>query len=119
MQDFKKLLVWKKAHELTLGVYEITKAFPSEETFGLKGQMRRASASIGINIAEGCGRSSQTELRRYLRVAQGSASELEYEVLLARDLGLIEENDFEHLSTRTIEIKRMATALIRKLKTEN
>ncbi len=119
MQDFKKLLVWKRAHELTLSIYTITKMFPSEATFGLKAQMRRASASIGINIAEGCGRSSQTELRRCLRVAQGSASELEYEVLLARDLGLIQESDFLSLSGHVVEIKRMTTALIRKLRTEN
>jgi four helix bundle protein len=81
--------------------------------------MRRAAASIGINIAEGCGRTSQTELRRYLRMAQGSASELEYEILLAHDLRLLGRPDFERLSSRIVEIKRMTTALIRKLKTEN
>jgi four helix bundle protein len=91
MQDFKKLNVWKKAHVLTLGIYEATKNFPQDETFGLRSKMRRASSSIGINIAEGCGRSSQTELRRHLRMAQGSACELEYELLLARDLELLPE----------------------------
>lgn len=119
MQDFKKLRVWKRAHDLALGIYAISKDFPSEETFGLRSQMRRASASIGINIAEGCGCTSQTEFRRYLRMAQGSASELEYEILLARDLGFLREADFERLSNQVIEIRRMATSLIRKMKTEN
>ena len=119
MQDFQKLIVWRKAHELTLSVYNATKGFPSEETYGLRGQLRRASASIGINIAEGCGRSSQIELRRYLRVAQGSASELEYELLLARDLRLLPEQAHDRLAGQVAEIKKMTTALIRKLKTEN
>ena len=119
MQDFKKLVVWRRAHELTLGIYNATKGFPSEETFGLRGQLRRSSASIGINIAEGCGRSSQIELRRYLRVAQGSASELEYELLLVRDLKLLSEQTHQRLSGQVEEIKKMTTALIRKLKTEN
>jgi four helix bundle protein len=119
MQDFKKLIVWKRARELTLGVYSATKGFPPEEAFGLRSQMRRASASIGINIAEECGRTSQIELRRYLRVAQGSASKLEYELLLARDLKLVSEQVHERLSGLVGEVKRMTTALIRKLKTEN
>src|ERR1700739_991661 len=104
MQDFKKLNVWKKAHELTLGVYSETKDFPPEEAFGLRSQMRRASSSIGINIAEGCGRTSQTELRRYLRMAQGSASELEYELLLARDLSFLTEGVHQRLSSQVVEI---------------
>ena len=119
MQDFKKLNVWKKAHDLTLGVYSATRSFPPEEVFGLRSQMRRASSSIGINIAEGCGHSSQLELRRYLRMSQGSASELEYELLLARDLGLLSEKAYGDLSNQVVEIKRMTTALIRKLRTEN
>ncbi len=119
MQDFKKLIVWKRAHELTLGVYSATKGFPPEEAFGLRSQMRRASSSIGINIAEGCGRTSQVELRRYLRVAQGPACELEYELLLARDLNLVSEQVHDRLSGQVVEVKRMTTALIRKLKTEN
>ena len=119
MQDFRKLQVWRKAHELTLAIYSATKNFPVEEQFGLRSQMRRASSSIGINIAEGCGRTSQPELRRYLRVSMGSASELEYELLLARDLDLITERQHEQLSGQVVEIKKMATALVRKLRTEN
>ncbi len=119
MQDFRKLNVWRKAHDLTLSVYSTTKTFPPGEIYGLRSQMRRASSSIGINIAEGCGRTSQTELRRYLRMAQGSASELEYEMLLARDLSFLTENVHQRLSSQVVEIKRMTTALIRKLKTDN
>jgi four helix bundle protein len=119
MQDFKKLRVWKKAHDLTLDIHLVTRSFPPEEVFGLRSQMRRASSSIGINIAEGCGHSSQVELRRYLRMSQGSASELEYELLLARDLKLLAERTYSELSDRVVEIKRMTTALIRKLRTEN
>jgi four helix bundle protein len=113
MQDFKKLLVWKKAHELTLRVYSATRLFPTEEFYGLRSQMRRASSSIGINIAEGCGRSGQIELRRYLRMSLG------YELLLARDLRLLPEDEHERLSNQVVEIKRMTAALIRKLRTEN
>lgn len=119
MQDFKKLNVWKKAHELTLDVYSATKTFPADEAFGLRSQMRRASSSIGINIAEGCGRTSQIELRRFLRMAQGSESELEYEILLARDLKLVPEAVHARLASQVTEIKRMTTSLIRKLNTEN
>jgi four helix bundle protein len=119
VQDFKKLKVWKKAHDLTLSIYSTTGSFPPEEVFGLRSQMRRASSSIGINIAEGCGRSSQIELRRYLRMSQGSASELEYELLLARDLKLLSEKTYIDLSDQVVEIKRMTTALIQKLRTEN
>ncbi|HTO77520.1 MAG TPA: four helix bundle protein [Thermoanaerobaculia bacterium] len=119
MQDFKKLNIWRKAHELTLAVYSTTRTFPSAEIYGLRAQMRRASSSIGINIAEGCGTTGPLELRRYLRVSMGSASELEYELLLARDLRLISETDHRRLTAQVVEIKRMTTALIRKLKTEN
>jgi four helix bundle protein len=119
MQDFKKLNIWKKAHQLTLEVYSATKTFPTDETYGLRTQMRRASSSIGINIAEGCGTTGQLELRRYLRVSMGSASELEYELLLARDLRLLSDSDHRRLTGQVVDIKRMTAALIRKLKTEN
>ncbi len=109
MQDFRKLKIWKNAHELTLGVYSATKGFPIEETFGLRSQMRRASSSIGINIAEGCCRSGSVELRRFLRVSMGSASELEYQLLLARDLKMLSPAEHESLTSRVVEIKRMTS----------
>jgi four helix bundle protein len=85
MEDFKDLMVWSKAHQLTLCIYQRTQRFPKEEMFGLTSQVRRASASIGASIAEGCGRRSDAEFRRFLQIARGSASELEYHLLLARD----------------------------------
>jgi four helix bundle protein len=77
MEDFKDLMVWAKAHQLALCVYQRTRTFPREELLGLTSQVRRASASIGANIAEGCGRRSDAEFKRFLQIARGSASELE------------------------------------------
>src|SRR5580692_474898 len=101
MEDFKKLKVWSKAHLLTLAVYEITRKFPREEVFGLTSQIRRASASIGANIAEGCGRRSDPEMKRFVQIARGSANELEYHLLLARDLQLLPVEEFKELETKT------------------
>jgi len=78
MQDFKKLEVWRKAHELTLDVYRATESFPRTEVYGLTTQLRRSCSSIPANIAEGCGRGTNGDLGRFLRIAAGSASELEY-----------------------------------------
>ncbi|MEP7292950.1 MAG: four helix bundle protein, partial [Chloroflexota bacterium] len=86
MQDFKKLQVWMKAHVFTLALYRATSAFPKEEVYGLTSQMRRAAVSIPANIAEGCGRSSNAELARFLHISMGSASEVEYYLVLAHDL---------------------------------
>ena len=84
MEDFKNLRVWVKAHEITLDIYKKTQCFPKEEMYSLTSQMRRAAASIGANIAEGCGRRSDGEMRRFLQIARGSANELEYHLLLAK-----------------------------------
>ena len=94
MEDFKKLKVWSKAHELTLWIYQRTRSFPKDEMYGLTSQIRRASASIGANIAEGCGRRSDAEMRRFIQIARGSASELEYHLLLANDLHFVAPDDF-------------------------
>ena len=117
MQDFKKLTVWQKSHQLTLAVYQATKRFPKEELFGLTSQMRRASASIPSNIAEGCGRSTGADFSRFLQIAMGSASELEYQLILGYDLGFLTEDEHSTLTSQTIEIKRMLTSLIRKART--
>lgn len=119
MQDFRGLKVWQKAHELTLAVYDSTRAFPTEERYGLTSQMRRACSSIPTNIAEGCGRTGGNELRHFLDIAMGSASEVEYQLILARDLGLLPEQEHNELHNATCEIKRMLTAFIKKLRTEN
>lgn len=115
MKDFRDLKVWEKAHQLALEVYGKSKGFPEEERFGLKSQMRRSAASIPTNIAEGCGRSGDAELARFLQIAMGSASELEYSMLLAHDLGLLTESDYKPLVGQVIEVKRMLAALIGKL----
>jgi four helix bundle protein len=87
MKDFRNLQVWERAHHLTLTVYKMTANFPTEERFGLTSQIRRCSASIGANIAEGCGKRGNGEFQRFLQIASGSASELDYHLLLERDLG--------------------------------
>jgi len=115
VKDFHELKVWQKAHQLTLAVYQVTATFPREERYGLTSQLRRCSASIPANLAEGCGRNSDAEFARYCSIAMGSASELEYHLLLAKDLKLIKPNDHVELSQRAIELKRMLTALIQKL----
>lgn len=116
MKDFRNLKVWERCHKLTLSIYEITAEFPREEIYGLTSQIRRASASIPTNIAEGCGRSRDTELARFIEIAIGSASELEYLLLLCHDLELINVSNFESLLTETVEIKKMLITFFLKLK---
>jgi len=115
MKPFRELKVWQKAHETTLQVYETTCKLPNNEMYGLTSQMRRCAASIPANIAEGCGRSGDVELARYCQIAMGSASELEYHVLLARDLGLINGEIYEDLNGKVVEVKKMLSTFIKKL----
>lgn len=115
MQDFKELKVWRKAHEITLQAYDLTRRFPKEELFGLTSQIRRSAASIGANIAEGCGRRSDGEMSRFLHVARGSAVELEYHLLLARDLMLLTASNFKTLASAVDEVQRMLTGLIQRV----
>ena len=107
MEDFKDLRVWGKAHDLTLKIYQATRCFPKEELYGLTSQMRRSAVSIGANIAEGCGRRSDGEMGRFLQIARGSANELEYHLLLAKDLELLQAAEFEDMQARVHEIQRM------------
>jgi len=90
MRNYKDLLVWEKAHKLTLAVYKITQVFPKDERFGLTSQVRRTSSSIAANLAEGRGRRSDGEMGRYVQIAMGSGAELSYHLLLSRDLGISE-----------------------------
>ncbi len=115
MKDFKDLRVWTKAHSLTLGIYKATRGFPREELFGLTSQMRRSASSIGANIAEGSGRRSDGELTRFLHIARGSAAELEYHLLLARDLQLLSDITHGLLAKQTDEVQRMLTSLIQQV----
>ena len=116
MKDFKKLKVWQKAHRLTLDVYQASATFPREELYGLTSQIRRSCLSIPTNIAEGCGRSSDTDFARFLQISIGSASEVEYLLLLGRDLDLLVHEEYEELNSVVVEIKRMLTSLIKTLK---
>jgi four helix bundle protein len=100
MQDFRNLKVWGKSHALTLDVYRSSRLFPREEMYGLTTQMRRAAASVGANIAEGACRKGDIDFARFLQMATGSASELEYHLLLAHDLELLGSRDYERLSTQ-------------------
>lgn len=116
MKNFRDLQVWGKAHELALVIYKETAKFPREEIYGLTGQMRRASSSIAANIAEGCGRGGDADFARYLQIAMGSASELEYHVLLARDLSFISDRGYGNVNARILEVKRMLARLIGRIK---
>ena len=118
MQNFRNLKVWEKAHAMTLDVYRSTRAFPKEELYGLTSQMRRSSASVGANIAEGCCRNGDKDFGRFVQIAAGSAGELEYHIVLARDLGLLNVDDYQRLSTETIEVKRMLASLLQKLRAD-
>jgi four helix bundle protein len=115
VKDFHDLHVWQKAHQLTLAVYRHTASFPREELYGLTTQLRRSSSSIAANLAEGCGRNGDAELARFCSIAMGSASELEYHLLLARDLKLLIAADYAELAQQATEVKRMLTGLLQKL----
>ncbi len=118
MQDFKKLVVWEKSHLMVLKIYKVTKNYPKEEMFGLTSQIRRCAVSIPSNIAEGCCRSSKSDFNRFLFIAMGSASELEYQIMLSNDLEYIDVDLFNELTKQIQEIKRMLTSLIKKVKSQ-
>ena len=118
MKDFREFKVWHKAHELTLAVYQITKGFPRDELYGLTSQIRRACSSIPANIAEGCGRLGDAEFHRFLQICLGSANELEYHLLLAKDLDYLKAEKYQELHNQLIEIKRMLVSLTQKIRTE-
>ena len=111
MRNFLDLRVWQEAHQLTLAVYRLTKAFPKEEQYGLTSQLRRSSASIGANLAEGCGRRSDGELSRFVQIAMGSASELAYHLILCRDLHLLTAAEHQHLEASLTRVRRMLSSL--------
>ena len=115
MRNFLNLEIWKRSHQLTLKIYRITKYFPKEEIFGLTSQMRRSSSSIPTNIAEGCGRNSNPEMKRFLIIATGSSSELEYHLILSKDLQYLSETTCKKLQNELIEIRKMIYAFIKNL----
>lgn len=116
MRDFKKLNVWEKSHQLALAVYQTTTRFPKEELYGLTSQIRRAAVSIPSNIAESSGRESIPDRVRFLHVAMGSANELEYQLILSRDLGLLDSTSYTNLEQLVTEVRRMLNGFVQTLK---
>ena|SRR5450631_184267 len=115
MKDFRDLRVWQRSHGLTLDVYKVASRFPREELYGLTSQTRRCSASIGANISQGCGKRGNNEFQRFLQIASGSASELDYHFLLAHDLCMMADLDYQRLRQELLELRRMLTALLQKV----
>lgn len=115
MQDYKKLVVWAKAHQLVLCVHRSTDRWRRRSDAGLASQLRRAAAAIPANIAEGCHRRSRSEFRRYLEISYASAGEVDYHLLLARDTGVLPAEEYEDLRAKTEHVKRMLAGLVRRL----
>lgn len=118
MRNYRKLQVWEKSHQLTLELYKELKNFPKEELYALTSQMKRASSSIPMNIAEGAGRFSNKDFSRFLKIAYGSTNELEYQIILSIDLLYLEQSKGEHFMEKIQEIRKMLYALINKLDNE-
>jgi four helix bundle protein len=116
-RDYRKLLVWEKAHRLVLDAYQVTKDFPDAERFGMTSQIRRSAASVPANIAEGCGRGGN-ELARSIRIALGEISEFTYHILLAHDLGMIDDSTYQRLNQRSAEVQRMLSSFADQLTEE-
>jgi len=113
---FEDLEVWQKAHELTMEIYKITNRFPREEKYRLGDQLRRSSASIATNIVEGNSRAHKAEFRQFLNMAKSSLEETKYHLLLARDLGYLNDTVYLGLQTRSDEVGRMIGGLVKFLK---
>lgn len=107
MKDFRQLKMWQAAHQLVLAVYQTSDLLPKQELFGLTSQIRRSALSIPSNIAEGCGRDGDGELFHFIRIAIGSANELDYQLQLAHDLGYISPDNYQILSTKVVEVRKM------------
>jgi four helix bundle protein len=116
MGDFRKLEVWQIAHKVACDVYRETVNFPKTEAYGLTSQLRRSAASIPANIAEGCGRRGDVEFSRFVRISLGSATELEYHLLLSHDVGFLPLTSFETLSAQVLRVQGMLAGLNRALK---
>ena len=116
MRNYRDLQVWQRAHTLTLAVYKDTQHFPSEERFGLTGQVRRSCVSIPANLAEGSGRRSDREMARFIQIAMGSGAELSYHLLLAKDLSLLELADYARMESELSVVMRMLSSLLQKLR---
>jgi len=115
MRDFKDLEIWSESHQVALEIYKVTRSFPPEEKFGLISQMRNSASFIPTNIAEGCGRGSDRELKRFCDVSMGSASELEYQLILMKDLDYLSGEQYFELNEKLIRFKKRLNAFIQYL----
>jgi four helix bundle protein len=116
MQDFTKLVVWQKAHNLTIDIYKLTSQIPSAEKFGLISQIRRACISIESNLAEGCDKDGDKELARFGDISMGSLFELRCQLMIARDLGYINPSQYQLFESQILEVNRMLGGLLKKLR---
>ena len=119
MSDYKNLIVWKKSHEFVLKIYKISSSFPRDEQYGITSQIRRASISMPSNIAEGSARGSDADFARFLRIALGSANEVDYLLLLAKEISIIKPEIYKQLSIDIDEISKMLSSFVKKLKANN
>lgn len=115
LQSFRNLKVWKECHTLTLAIYQSTSAFPMDERFGLVQQLRKAAISLVSNIAEGSGRGTDSDFRRFLFMALGSLAEVECQIIVSKDLGWLTGAAYEKFIVRIVEIRRMLMSLIGRL----
>ncbi|MDI9859810.1 four helix bundle protein [Flectobacillus roseus] len=118
MRDFRKLHIWRQAHEICLLIYKETQLFPIEEKYGITSQLRRAAVSVPNNIAEGCGTIGEKEFARYLKIAYSSASEVDYLLLLCSDLGFLPKEKHELLFSNLTSLKKQIFSFITKLNAE-
>jgi four helix bundle protein len=119
MRNYKDLIVWRKAHELVLYVYRQTTGFPKPEQYNLTSQLRRATASIPTNIAEGCGKFSQSDFANYLQIALASSNEVEYLALLSHDLGYLKDDQHEKMNLHVNEVRAMLIGLVTKVRKDH
>jgi four helix bundle protein len=117
MQNYRQLAVWRKAHAVALNIHRVTGAIPRQANSGLISQIRRAALSVPANIAEGCSRATDADFAKFVQIAIGSASELEYHLHFSSDAGLLPEAEFTARHEEIVEVRRMLIGLLKKLRT--
>jgi len=116
IRSFTDLITWKKAHSLAVSIYKITESFPQKETYSLTDQMRRSATSISSNIAEGFSRQTKKEKLQFYYTAKGSLTELQNQLLIARDVGYLAKEIFNDIAKETIEVSKLLNGLIKSIK---
>ena len=119
MRNHRDLVVWKRSHRLVLRLYRLTDDFPRPEVFGLTSQIRRAAVSIPTNLAEGCGRWGDGDIGRFVKIAMGSASEVDYLTFLGAELGYVSSDKYTELATELTEVRGMLTGFYKRIRTTN